>query len=185
MRGSGESDGEQQFVTDRLQAFMIGNGALVLIVGMLSGFVLMFHLLGEVTVSPLPWSLAVQIPGSEHGWRAAHIGNITNGLLVVAVGASLQRLVLGAAAERWVAWGLIYTAWGNACFYVFGALAANHGLSLGTNRLGEGDVFGVLAYLPALVAALVVLIALAYVAQGAFARALQKQPLTPRSVVET
>ena len=61
-------------------------------------------------------------------------------------------------ARRWVAGGMIFTAWGNTCFYFFGNLATNRGLSMGDNRLGEGDLFGVLAFAPALLAAFVVII---------------------------
>lgn len=44
-------------VARRPQALMIGHGALVLVVGLLSGFGLMFALLGEVAIWPIPWTL--------------------------------------------------------------------------------------------------------------------------------
>jgi hypothetical protein len=159
-------------MTSRLQSLMIANGALVLLVGMLSGLVFLFHLLGEVSLWPIPAALHFQIPGDERGWRAAHVGNIANGTMVVALGAVLHRLHLGRTAEKWVAWGLICTAWGNCVFYVFSAaLTTGRGLSFGANRFGGGDVYNSIAFLAAYVAVFAVIVSLVLIARGALGAA--------------
>lgn len=156
--------------TRRLQALMLGNGFLVMIAGMLFGFLLAFSLLESIDLWPIP-AIAVQLPGTPRGWAVAHVGCILNGLMVVAVGMALPTLSLSRSSGRWVAWGLTLTAWGNTAFYAFAPLAANRALSVGANKFGEGSVAGLLGFVPAMIAAVLVLIALAIAARAAFARA--------------
>ena len=153
--------------TKRLRALMIGHGALVMMAGMVAGFALTFSLLGAIEIWPLP-AIEFQMPGTTRGWVAAHTGCILNGLMVIAVALALPHVELAGRARQWVAWGLIATAWGNTAFYVFANFAPNRGLSMGANRLGEGNLAGVLAFLPALVAAYIVIIVLTITARAAF-----------------
>jgi len=156
--------------SSRYPALLVAHGALVIGAGMLAGFALGFELVGSL--SPAPGASAgFDFPGTEHGWRAAHVGCVTNGLLLLGVAAALPRLVLTAAQARFVTFALVAVAWGNTCFYVFSNFAPNRGLTLGANRFGEATLVGALAYLPAIVAALLVLAVLAIVARGAFAAA--------------
>jgi len=147
-----------------------------MLLGMFSGFVFTFHLLGEIGLSPIPLAWGVEIPGSERGWRAAHLGNILNGLMIIAIANAIGRVRLGPSADLWVYRSLLVTGWGNAAFYLFGNLVPNRGLSLGTNRLGEGNVFGALAYLPAIAAAGCVIAALVLVLSAALREARRLPP---------
>ena len=155
--------------TRRLQALMLGNGFLVMIAGMLFGFVLGFSLLQAIDVWPIP-PIEAEIPGTTRGWATAHAGSILNGLMVVAVALTLPILRLSPSKATWVAWGLIVTAWGNTAFYTFAPLAPNRALSAGANRFGEATLTGILGFAPAMVAALLVLVSLAIAARAAFAR---------------
>jgi hypothetical protein len=160
----------------RLQALMIANAGLVLLLGMLMGLPYGFHLLGEISLWPLPGALAVQIPGTERGWRAAHVGNILNGTMLLAVAAVLPRLRLGAGARAFLAWSLIVTVWGNAVFYVVAAcLTTGRALSFGANRFGGGDWANSLGYLAAMAAVLAVLAGLVLVVRGALAAAAEPE----------
>lgn len=154
----------------RLQALMLGNGFLVMIAGMLYGFVLGFSLLQAIDIWPFP-AVDAQIPGTTRGWATAHAGCILNGVMIVGVALSLPVLQLRGSAVRWVAWGLILTGWGNTLFYSFAPLAPNRALSAGANRFGEASFTGVLGFAPAFLAAFLVLIALGIAARAAFARA--------------
>lgn len=160
-----------QSASQRRQLLLIAHGSALMLLGMLLGFVFTFYLLGEIGLSPVPFAWSLELPGSERGWRAAHIGNILNGLMIVAIATALGRVPLGPSAERWVYGSLLVTGWGNAAFYLFGNLAPNRGLSLGTNRLGEGNVFGALAYVPAIAAAVCVIVALILVFDAALREA--------------
>lgn len=106
----------------RLANLMIANGMCVLFVGLLAGVMLVFSLLGVVTIWPLPeWH--VLVPGSTRGWQAAHVGGILNGVMIS--GAALLALHLQLVGRRmqWVGYGMIITGWANTVFYWAGLLA--------------------------------------------------------------
>ena len=65
-------------------------------------------------------------------------------------------------------WMIVGTAYGNTVFYWAGILAPNRALSAGANRMGEASLAGVVGYLPAIVFALVVMVAMVIVARAAF-----------------
>ena len=153
----------------RHQAILIGHGALVLCFGLVAGFGFTFHLLGELSLWPVPGGVPVQIPGDPGRWRGAHVGGITNGLMAMAVGLALPVAALEERVERWVTWGIVGAVWGNVVFYVSNALgAANHGLSFGGNRLGPGDVLGMIGFFGAYPGAFVAPVMLVLLARGAF-----------------
>ena len=154
---------------------MIGNAALVLLLGLLSGFALVFNLLGEITLWPIPGSLDMQIPGEPKRWVAAHIGNIMNALMLIAVALCLPHLRFSLGTERFIAWGLIITAWGNAGFYTLSALGASgRGLSFGPNRFG-GEILSQVAFMSAYPAAVMAIIVMVLVASRAFVIAREKE----------
>jgi len=72
-----------------------------------------------------------------------------NDLLVIAVASSLPKLGLSPMLQRLTAYGLIYVAWSFTLFYWLGNAAGNRVLSIGDNRLGSSDIFGILGLLPA------------------------------------
>jgi hypothetical protein len=151
-------------MSDRMQSMMIAHGALVFLVGMAAGFPLAFVILQKVALWPLP-ALDWVPPGDVRAWRMAHLEGILNGLTLIAVAAVGRRIVLGARAQVWVAWGLIVTAWGNIVASVIGPLFGVRGLEL-------GDGFAnTLMYVLFVVAIVAVMIAMWLVARGAFAAA--------------
>ena len=158
-------------MTGRLQALMIANAGLVLLLGMLMGLPFVFHLIGEISLWPLPFTIAYQIPGTERGWRAAHVGNILNGTMLLAVAAVFPRLSLAPTPRKVLAWTLIVTVWGNAVFYVTALLTTGRSLTFGANRFGGGDWFNSIGYLAALTAVGAVFVALFLIVRGAFAAA--------------
>ncbi len=159
-----------QPTTTAREARMIGHGAAVVVFGLLAGFGLLFALLEQIAIWPLP-GLDVQIPGSVRGWQAAHVGGLLNGVMLVAFALCFPRLSLTETAEKWVSLGLIYTAWANTVFYWFGNFAPNRGLSGGDTVHGEGTLAGFIAYLPAATATVITIACAAVVARAAFRRA--------------
>jgi len=148
---------------------MIGHGALVLFVGLLAGFAFIFHLLGELTLWPVPGAIPIELPGDTRAWRAAHTGNIMNALMLIGIALALPYLRLSVRGERFVAWGLILVVWGNLGFYLFSALgAAGRGLSFGPNRFGGGDLLSSAAFLVAYPGAFVAPVVMLVVARAAF-----------------
>lgn len=154
---------------DRLQATLIAHAGAVMAVGLLSGFGLLFALLEQVRIWPLPALADWQI-GSVRGWSAAHVGGILNGVMMIAIALCLPLVSLRPVVERRVVWAMIFTGWANTVFYQFGNLAANRGLSGDGNVHGEASVAGLIAYLPAAVATLITTAAVLAVVVGAFRR---------------
>lgn len=144
---------------EHYQKIMVINGLLVLTVAMLSGFMLIFSLIGGLEVWP---GRILQIPvyGSEAGWVRAHSGGITNGLLVLIIGVILPNLSLGLLFKKLVCYGFVYVAWSFTIFYWFGNAASNRALTLGDNPLGNTDVFGLIGFIPALPSVFIVIIVL-------------------------
>ena len=149
---------------------MMGNGLLVLLVAMLAGFGLGFSLTGGIELYP-GYVVPLEMPGTTDGWARMHTGAITNGLLVIVVALLMPGLGLAERSQRRIGWTLVAVAWANIGFYFFGNLAANRGLSLGDNRLGEASTSGTLAFLPAYIAAFVTLWLLVLLIRRAFASA--------------
>lgn len=132
--------------SERLSWLVIANGMAVLFIGLVAGVVLIFSLLGAVTLWPLPaWE--VMMPGSTRGWQAAHVGGILNGVMIGGVALLMRALDLTARRAFWVGWGMIITGWANTLFYWAGNFAPNRGLSVAATPFGEGNVAGALAFL--------------------------------------
>ena len=109
-------------MTKRYQALLIGNGAFVLLIGLLMGFV--FSLIGKIELWPIPGSWEIHMPADDRAWRAAHVGNILNGLMAMAAGLCLLHLSLRPGPQKFVTWSFVIAIWGNVGFYVFAALGA-------------------------------------------------------------
>lgn len=154
----------------RLVWLVAGNGMLVLLIGLLAGFMLVFSLLEGVTLWPLPvW--VVEIPGSTRGWSAAHVGGILNGVMLAVAAMLMLHLDLPGRRAFWVGWGMIITGWANTLFYWAGNLAANRGLSVGATPFGEGDLFGAIAFLGGGAGMFFTLVAVVLLAWGSFVKA--------------
>ena len=89
-------------------------------------------------------------------------------LLVMAIGFALPKLNLTESMQKFVAYGFIYVAWSFTVFYWFGNAAGNRALTLGDNRLGESDIFGIIGFLPALPSVVLVVVLLVITVKGIF-----------------
>lgn len=139
---------------------LVKNGIAALIVALLGGFMLTFAMLGGISLSPLPVFIPAEMPGTLAGWRAVHLGMLMNGGMAIVLGLALRGLVVTPRGGKIVAWGTIIAVWGNFCFYLFSMFGQNHGLTVGDNRLGPGNWAGALAFIPAIVGAVTLLVAL-------------------------
>lgn len=150
---------------ERLQRIMIGHGLLVVLVAMLSGFMLMFSLLGGIEVWP---GRIIEIPmyGSVPGWARAHTGGALNGMLVIVVALALPFLRLSDFMQRFTAYGFIYIAWSFTVFYWLGNASSNRALSIGPSALGEPDLIGLIGFLPGVPSVLLVPFLLAVAAKS-------------------
>jgi hypothetical protein len=152
---------------ERLQRIMLGNGMLVILASMFAGFMLMFGLLGGLEVWP-GTIVEISVYGTTEGWVRAHSGGAMNGLLVMAIAFALPKLNLTEAMQKFVAYGFIYVAWSFTIFYWFGNAAGNRALTIGDNRLGESDIFGIIGFVPALPSVVLVVVLLVVTIRGVF-----------------
>lgn len=148
---------------------MIKHGVAAMLVALAGGFALTFTMLQGVSLSPLPIFLDVDIPGTERGWRIFHIGMLMNGMMAIALAFALRSLTVTATGAALVSWGVIIAVWGNGMFYLFGMFASNHGLSLHDSPLGEPSFAGALAFIPAIVGATTLTVALIVLLRGKLA----------------
>ena len=156
--------------TERFSNRVIGHGMLVLLIGLLSGFGLVFSLMDAVALWPLP-ALDVEIPGSTRGWQAAHVGGILNGVMMAGVALLMSRFELTGKRLKWVGWGMIITGWGNTLFYFAGNFSQNRGLSMGETPFGPGDIWGALSFIGGGGAMFFTIVATVLLAMAAFERA--------------
>lgn len=139
---------------------LVRHGLAAMIVALLGGFMLTFEMLGGLSFSPLPVFIGMEMPGTVAGWKAVHLGMLMNGMMAIVLGLAMRVLAVEAASANRVSWAVLIAVWGNFCFYLFAMFGHNHGLSLGANRLGEGNWAGAAAFLPAILGAVTLLYAL-------------------------
>lgn len=145
---------------ENMQRVMISHGMLIVLSGILAGFMLMVRLLGGWELWP-GYIVEFDVFGSTAGWVRAHTGGVTNGLLVLAAAFALPKMHLTPGKRKFLVYGFIYMAWSFVWFYWVGNAAANHGLSFGDSPLGEASLIGVIAAIhgvPSLVLAPVLLV---------------------------
>lgn len=138
---------EQTAAAQRGRLRLIQHGAIIAVIGLLSGFGMVFAILDAIHVWPVTIAYDGAIPGSERGWRVAHVAGVMNGMLMILIGLALTTVVPTLRAQAWIVWGMVYTGWGNTIFFNCANLSSNRGLSAGTTRLGEPDLIGAVGYL--------------------------------------
>ncbi|MBL4866946.1 MAG: hypothetical protein JKY67_11295 [Pseudomonadales bacterium] len=144
------SKAEDQAVrTYQLKA--IAHGAMVVLVGMFAGVMLTFSVLGEISFWPL-FSMTVDVPGDTSLWRGAHTGPIMNGLMCIILAGTLGLVNADPQSAKRVCISLILMVWGNTIFYIARMWGTdNRGLALHTEKYGDGNIFDLIALVPAFV----------------------------------
>ena len=68
---------------------LIKHGLTAMLVGLLGGFLLAFSMVGGASISPIPVFFQFELPGPSSGWRILHVGTLMNGIMALAIEASL------------------------------------------------------------------------------------------------
>lgn len=153
-----------------LQKKMVGQGAAILLVGMIAGIGLLISLLGGIELIP-GQIIELSIPGGTDAWVRTHIGGMMNGLLVILVGSLLGALGFAEAAARRMFLMLVGVGWANTLFYWAALFAPNRALSFADNKWGESNLASIIGLAPALLGAVVSIIAIYALMRQAFAAA--------------
>ena len=151
---------------ERYQKLMIGNAFLVIVMSMLAGFMLGFGLIGGLEIYP---GNIIEMPyyGTADGWARAHVGGLTNGLLIIGVALALPLVPLSDGMRKISAYGFIYIGWANTAFYWFGNASASRALSFGDNPMGASNLLGAIGFGLAFVGAILIVWLLIYAALAA------------------
>jgi hypothetical protein len=130
---------------------MLFHGAIVLFLGLLFG---------------LPFGVALTAGWGDEAvraWRVAHSGSVTVGLMVIAIGAVLNRLLLGDAAVSVLVWSLVASAYS----FTFGVVVAATGGVRGLKA--AGPALNWVVFVAYLVGSLGMLLGLALMIRGVYA----------------
>jgi hypothetical protein len=149
------------------QYLAIFHAAITIFLGLLAGIGLTFAAIGEVSVWPL-FSTKLAISGEISLWRSAHIGPLMNGMLCIVLALSLTLFQNQVKSARNIVYAMIFTCWGNNCFYFFRIFGVNRGLALETEKYGSGGLMDMLAYIPAFLAIPVTMYAILLLAKMAY-----------------
>lgn len=106
-----------------MQMLLVGNGALVFLAGMLTGFPY-----ASVLVTSVDPGAVTIWPGDVRAWRMAHMEGALNGMLMIAAGAAMAQAAMTARVQAIIVWGLIVTGWGNIIASVVSAMTGGRGL---------------------------------------------------------
>jgi hypothetical protein len=150
-----------------LQKRMVGHGALILFIGMCAGIGLLISLLGGVELIPGN-IIALTIPGASSVWVRAHIGGMMNAFLIILVAGLIPGLGFAQKTANRLGWMLIGTGWANTLFYWAALWAPNRALSFADNKFGPSNFASLIGLGPALIFAVISLIAVFVVARQAF-----------------
>ena len=100
---------------------------IAVLAGLLSGFLWLIILHGELQFWPLP-SIKASVTDNRDLADNAHTGPIMNGLLIMGVVALSAYIKLSARLWKWVFWGALAMLYGNTIGYQTALLAPNRGL---------------------------------------------------------
>lgn len=125
-------------MTERMRALLFLNGAGLIALAVLTGWVWFFALLGKIVLWPLPIDITVSIPDDARGWRMAHMEGITQGLMLMGFAFGGRYMRLSVAQFRWLFWSALVTAWLFTIPAIFNAFFGTRGLAFGGGPFKPG-----------------------------------------------
>lgn len=132
--------------------YLVLHGAVILLVGLLCG---------------IPYGRAIvrgRAEASIHAWRVAHSGLSSGGILLIALGAVMPLVELGAAARWTLVWAFLASGYGFAIALPLGAHCGHRGLTWSPPLVNRAVYLGNVVAAAGSVIGTVLLIAGAYAA---------------------
>ncbi|MEG9861862.1 MAG: hypothetical protein V6Z81_05095 [Parvularculales bacterium] len=155
---------------DAYQKRLLGHAMYVLVIGLLAGFMLAFSLIGGLEILPTIF-VDIAVFGTTEGWVRAHAGGIMNAVMMIAFAFALPQCGLAGGRAALYSKGIIFAGWANTVFYWFGNASGSRALSFTDNVLGGSNIFGVIGYSVAVIAAFITLFIAAHMGRSFFAKA--------------
>jgi len=100
-----------QSLTDRRRSLLVINGVGLLISAVVSGWLYFFFLLGAIDLWPFVQDIPADIPGDRRAWNMAHLEGITNGAILIAVGAAGGFIRLSERLQTVLFWSCLAFGW--------------------------------------------------------------------------
>ena len=97
--------------------YLIFNGAVVLLAGLLSGFPLWYAIIRKMN------------PEKIHAWRVSHSVLITDGLMILIIGIIIPHLIFSDMAAWILVWSLIISGYSFVVTHIIGAWRGYRGLA--------------------------------------------------------
>lgn len=113
---------------NEIQKKWYGNGVLMILCTLLGGVAYWVHLIGGFELCP-GYILQFQLPGTDEGWRRAHIGPALNGLMVIGISLVLPTLGFAQKKAKMLGWLVVADGWANVTFFFSATLHPIVGLA--------------------------------------------------------
>lgn len=126
-------------LTEKRRSLLVLNGFGLIAMAVLSGWFYFFFTLGAIDLWPFVTDVPVQIAGDRRAWNMAHLEGITNGTMLVAIGAGGAWLRLGERAQRVLVWACLAFGWLFTLPAIANAMFGTRGLEFGGGPF-PGDV---------------------------------------------
>lgn len=124
-------------MSEKYRSLLILNGIGLLISSALSGWLHFFQLLGEIDLWPVLNHIEATVPGEPRAWIMAHLEGITNGLLLMAIGAVAPYLKLGQRQFTWLFYSSLIFGWLFTLPAIANAWFGTRGLAFGGGPFGD------------------------------------------------
>ncbi|MEP3050766.1 MAG: hypothetical protein ABJP48_13470 [Erythrobacter sp.] len=98
-------------LSNRRRSLLVVNGVGLLISAVFSGWFYFFFLLGAIDLWPFITDVPADISGDRRAWNMAHLEGITNGTLLIAIGAAGGFFRLGERAQSVLFWSALAFGW--------------------------------------------------------------------------
>ena len=121
-------------LTERRRSLLVFNGIGLIASAVLSGWLYFFFTLGAIDLWPFVTDVPAAIPGDRRAWNMAHLEGITNGTMLIAIGAGGAYIRLGERAQA-----VLIAVYDNLGKGASGAAVQNLNLMLGLDE-GAGLV---------------------------------------------
>lgn len=118
-------------LSERRRGLLVFNGVALIATAILSGWFYFFFTLGAVDLWPFVTDIPVSIPGDRRAWNMAHLEGITNGTLLIAIGAAGHYIKLGERAQQLLVWATLAFGWLFTLPAIANALFGTRGLEFG------------------------------------------------------
>lgn len=150
---------KQEFTPAQLHGLY--HGSLSILLGLISGIILIFSVLHEVAIWP-GVSFPFTLPGDVSTWRGAHAGALLNGVMCLLMVFLVGKLTNDEKAIGRISYALVLMVWGNGIFYIARAWGATRGLAVVSEKYGSGNIFDMISILAASTAMLTTFYAVIY-----------------------